>query len=257
MVSIGNPLPFEIRVFGTLNSPGHLALWLSTILLLFLHFRTRITLAILPLVVLVLLITLVRSAAGSVIMGLVVAGFMGRPGMFRLLGTGLVACVLVLAGLSAFDPSVGDRVISRLDTVQDLGEDGSARARAEIYARAPDLLQEYPFGTGIGSTGRGAVGQNSGPVVFDAGPLEVFVTFGWVGGAVYLVGFILIMLQAIIAARVSRSPAALALAVAVVGGSSILIFSNISGFLAAVLWTCAAYAATLGIAARHQPRVRA
>jgi hypothetical protein len=87
--------------------------------------------------------------------------------------------------------------------------------------------------------------------------LEVFVTFGWVGGAVYLVGFILIMLQAIIAARVSRSPAALALAVAVVGGSSILIFSNISGFLAAVLWTCAAYAATLGIAARHQPRVRA
>jgi hypothetical protein len=83
----------------------------------------------------------------------------------------------------------------------------------------------------------------------------VFVILGWVGGAIYLIGFSLLMIQGLSAARVSGSSAALALAVAVVADSSLIVFTNIGGFFAATLWTCAAYAATLGLAARKQPKI--
>jgi len=251
-MDVGKPVALQMRIFGTLNSPGHLGLWLSTVLLLFLHFRTKITLYIIPATVLALMVTLVRSAAGSVVMGLVLAGLMGRAGIFKIFGSCLLAGVFVVAALSVLSPEASDKLFSRFSSVEDLGNDGSAQARAEIYARAPDLLVANPFGVGIGGTGRGAVAQRVAPIVIDAGPLEIFVALGWVGGAIYTAGFVLVTLQAVLAARTSGSSAALALAVATVGGSAIIIFSNITGFLAAVLWTCAAYAAALGIAARNQ-----
>jgi hypothetical protein len=40
-----------------------------------------------------------------------------------------------------------------------------------------------------------------------------------------------------------------------VADSSLIVFTNVGGFFAATLWTCAAYAATLGIAARKQPKI--
>lgn len=255
MVVIGHPVAYEIRVFGTLNSPGHLALWLSTLLLLALHFRTKLTPIAIPLASIVLMLTLVRSAAGSVVLGLLVAAFMGRQGIFKVFGMVLLAGVLSVAGLSVFNPEVTDRLAARFDTVSDLGNDTSARAREEIYASGPALMDELPFGTGIGGVGRGAVEQQTTPIIIDAGPLEVFVALGWVFGAVYLIGFFLLMIQAVIAARASQSSAALALAVSVVAGSSILVFSNIGGFVAATLWTCAAYAATLGLAAREETKM--
>jgi hypothetical protein len=255
MVVIGHPVAYEIRVFGTLNSPGHLALWLSTLLLLALHFRTKLTPIAIPLAAIVLMLTLVRSAAGSVVLGLIVAAFMGRQGIFKVFGMVVLAGVLSVAGLSVFNPEVTDRLAARFDTVSDLGNDTSARAREEIYASGPALMDAVPFGTGIGGVGRGAVAQSTTPIIIDAGPLEVFVALGWVGGAVYLIGFFVLMIQAVMAARASRSSAALALAVSVVAGSSILVFSNIGGFVAATLWTCAAYAATLGLAAREQTKM--
>jgi hypothetical protein len=257
-MDVGRPVVLEIRVFGTLNSPGHLGVWLSTLLLLFLHFRTKITLYIVPAAVLALLVTLVRSAAGGAVMGLVLAGLMGRAGIFKIFGSCLLAGVFIVAALSIINPEVNEKLFKRYDTVEDLGNDGSAQARAEIYARAPELLTANPFGIGIGGTGRGAVAQQKTLVVFDAGPLEIFVALGWVGGAIYMAGFILVILQAVLAARTSGSPAAMALAVAAVGGSTTIIFTNVTGFLAAVLWTCAAYAAALGIVAQNRrPHVTA
>jgi hypothetical protein len=255
-MDVGKPIALQMRIFGMLNSPGPLGFWLSTLLLLFLHFRTKITVYILPVTVLALLVTLVRAAVGSTVIGLVLAGLMGRAGIFKIFGACLLVGVFVVAVLSVTNPEVGDKLFSRYDSVENLGNDGSARARAEIYAKAPELLTAHPFGVGIGGTGRGAVARGTVPVVFDAGPLEIFVALGWVAGAIYAAGFVLVTLQAVLAARTSKSPAAQALAVATVGSAAIIIFTNPAALLAATLWMCAAYAAALGIAAREAPRLQ-
>lgn len=101
---LGVPVPFEIRVFGTLNLPGFLAIWLDLAILLFLHFRTRLSAVLLPFCLLLLFMTLARSVAGAVVVGLLIAGLMGRAGIFKLLGTAIVATVPVFAVVSATVP---------------------------------------------------------------------------------------------------------------------------------------------------------
>jgi hypothetical protein len=142
MVVIGEPEPYVIRIFGTLNSPGHLAVWLATLILLALHFRTKLAVIAVPAAAIALMLTFVRSAAGSVILGLLAATCMGRQGIFKILGVALLFGVLSVAGVSVFSPEVTDRLVARLDTVGDLGNDGSAIARQEIYASGPELMNK-------------------------------------------------------------------------------------------------------------------
>ncbi len=256
--AIGRPEPYELRIFGTLNLPGLLAMWLGTMLLLFLHFRTKLWVVLVPAGVLLLLMTSVRSVAGTVVLGLLLAGLMGRAGTFKVVGMALFAMILLGGGLSAMNPVMMAQFTERIDTLGNLKGDESAQQREALYRAAPALIDANPLGMGIGALGRGAVAsQNAELVTVDSGPLAIYLALGWIGGSLHFAGILLALLQAVLAARLTRSPAALALAVAAVAGACNLVFVGMTGFFASCVWSCAAYAAAIGIAARNRPRLHA
>ena len=252
LTSIGHPVPYDLRIFSTTNSPGVLAIWLGALLLLWLEFRTNITVLLVSATCLLLLMTLVRSVLGTMALGLLLACFMGRAGIMKVVGVALVAVVLVGGVASVANPDMTDRLMARLDTLNDLSTDYSALQRQALYRAAPALIDNNPLGVGIGGIGRGAVAsQNVEMVSIDSGPIAIYLTLGWIGGSMYLAGIVLILGQALLAARTTRSPAALALAVAATASAGNLIFANMTGLFAATVWTCTAYAAALGIRDRE------
>jgi hypothetical protein len=246
LVELGGPLPFTVRLFSTLNMPGPLAIWVSTVLLLALHFRTKLMLLVLPAAGILLLLTLVRSVLGTTAVGLIAAILFGRPKVFVSVVKSVTLLTLVMGGIGAIvlvtDPDLSDRIEARFGTLNRLDYDVSAEARRATYAAAPGELDDHPFGTGIATLGRGAVVAGRGQVVIDAGPVAIYLALGWIGGTTYLIGIILVTLQTISGARASGSPAALALAAATIANLSMLAFDNAMGVQAAILWTCAGYA---------------
>src|SRR4051794_3511080 len=207
--SIGLPVPYGIRVFGSLNAPGLLAFWMAMALLLAVGLRSGILLALMPLACVVLLLTMVRAALLIVIIGVAVMVLLGRTAQLRAtLGILLPALLAVMATgmlLAIADPEVADRVSERFGTLSSLDQDESAMERRALYAIAPDIVAAHPLGLGIGALGRGAVAaSNDDLVVVDAGPLAIYLALGWVAGSIYLLGAVVVVLQALRSAWASH-----------------------------------------------------
>ena len=254
---LGSPDPFQIRPFSTLNQTGTLASWLSTSLLLFLHFKNRITPLLVPAAGVLVLITFVRSAAGSVLVAYLVAALLGRGGIFKMLLFVTVGLVLSLSVLSIVLPDMSELIANRASSVEDLQHDTSANDRAYLYAQTPRAIAAAPFGIGIGAVGRGAVSKqdNDDLAVIDSGPLGIYLPLGWVMGTVYIVGLVLMTVQAWSAARLTRSQAAIALTAAAIAQVSLLPFYNVLGMAALLLWFSAGYSASLGLEARTSRQI--
>jgi hypothetical protein len=250
MLTVGQPVPYGMKPFSTLNGPGVCAAWLSAQLMLTLHFRNRLSIVALPATALLLALTLVRSAIGATVIGLVVAVLIQGGRMARSVILVAVALALVAGIVSVLDPKVSDSLISRFSSVNDIGSDESAIARAEIYREAPSLLNQVPFGLGIGAIGRGAAASNGALVVVDSGPVALYLSLGWFAGTVYLAGMALIVVQALVGARATRSPAAVLMATTALGGATTIVFSALVGLQGVVIWLCAGYASAVSEAAR-------
>ena len=257
LTGMGSPDPFEIRIFGTLNASGILASWLGMGLLLFLHFRNRATPFLVPLAAMLVILSFVRSAAGAILVAYLVAGLLGRGGIFKMLTIGTIGVVMLFSVLSATLPQVNDAIVQRAQSVQDLGHDASANAREDIWAATPKAIAAAPYGLGIGAIGRGAVVKqdNDDLAIVDSGVLGIYLPLGWVGGTVYFLGVILAMVQAWSAARATRSSAAIALTAAAISMVLLLPFYNVLGIGAMQMWFCASYAAALGMEARITHRL--
>ncbi len=168
----GAPAPMEVRVFGMTNSPVFLALWTGTCVLLAPLLRSKVLNALVPAAALLLVLTLVRAAYGSVTVGLLAAAVLGRGQAFKPLLLGAAVLVTILASLAIVSPIVASHVTARLDSLQNLGTDDSALARQKLYAETPDLIDSHPLGIGIGAIGRGAVASGGQDYVHvDSGPL--------------------------------------------------------------------------------------
>ena len=256
MTGMGSPEPFQMRIFGSLNASGILADWVGTALLLFLHFKNRITPLLVPICAMLVILSFARSAAGAVLAAYLVAALLGRGGIFKMLLIGTVGVVISLSVISVLLPQVNDMIVQRAQSVQDLDQDNSADVRQGIYANTPRLIAAAPFGLGIGAIGRGAVSQqnNSDLAIIDSGPLGVYLPLGWVAGTVYFTGIILMVVQAWSAARSTRSSAAIALTAAAVSQVCLLPFFNVLGITAMLLWLCSGYAASIGMEARINRR---
>lgn len=242
---------FKIKPFATLNSPGTCAAWVSTLILLSLHFRNRLSVVVLPAGLLFLALTQVRANLGAVVFGLAIAMFSGHKQIVKSLLVFIAVVAVVVGILSALDPRIAEALAGRFSSVGNLSEDRSAQAREELYRSMPDLLEKYPMGLGIGGVGHGAVAGNAGNtdadfVTIDGGPIAIYLALGWVAGTVYLIGLFVVVGAALLAARRSRSPPALALAITALGELSTLPFTNLVGLQGLIIWLPAAYAIAIG-----------
>lgn len=186
--SIGQPLPFLVRIYATLNAPGILAVFLMVALLLttFKKPQTFVVLAV-PAAI-CLWLTLVRSAWGGAALGFAILLVLSPIRIkFDVLVGGLICACLLILGASTLDvPSV---LLSRVATIFGLTDDDSLWARLAIIGEIVPTVLANPLGYGLGSTGISTiVGQqdeNTFPI-FDSGFLDITYTLGWAGLAIWL-----------------------------------------------------------------------
>ncbi|MEP7382751.1 MAG: O-antigen ligase family protein [Gemmatimonadota bacterium] len=197
MDSIGEPLPLRVRVFSTMNAPGPLAQFLTVALLIVLGLRTKFKWPTLAAGLLLLLMSLARSAwlgfAVGVALLLAVAPRPARRGAIGLVvGAVLALVVAAAAPLPTALASLRHTIASRLTTIGDLSMDDSFRARRYLIPALVADIGEQPLGSGLGSTlvggarGRATARLADQGLYLDNGILEVLLVMGWVGGLLFL-----------------------------------------------------------------------
>jgi O-antigen ligase len=199
LASIGQPVPFGLRVFGTLNSYATFASFLSLTLVMNLprlRRSARITALLFVPCLLALLLTLDRTSWLALALGtivyLVASPERGRAAR-TLTSIALSGALLggVLLAVTAGSQDVGTNLTDRLSTLTELSEDTSVASRqAQTAAALHDGLTE-PLGQGLGAVGTSSVAGASGSTAtLDNGYLARFLEMGFWGFGAYLIAIV-------------------------------------------------------------------
>jgi hypothetical protein len=184
MSSIGRPQPFEIRVFGSMNSPASLAYYLEALILLTLAQTPKVRWLNAGLGLGALAVTLVRSAWLGLTVGLLLL-LVRAPLRVRAASVTIVLGALTLSPLALTNPQV-ERVISqRVQTFSNLGGDKSFSDRKRDYSESILEITRDPWGQGLGIANVAANYTEHRRVV-DGGPIEIFLSLGLMCGSLYL-----------------------------------------------------------------------
>lgn len=258
--SIGNPVPFAVRIFGTLNTPGPYAAFLVAGVLMLLLGRGRWRHISIALALVALLLTRTRAAWAAFLIGVVVA-YLSQP-IVRLPKR---AVTLVLVSLLALPlasiPAFRKSIAPRLSTLTNLRGDNSFIKRVEFSAATASSIVETAEGSGLGTTG-GAIKLRSmqGVRSLDNGFLEVFFIYGWPGGALFFLGIAGLLMQAFRFVEARRDPFANSVRATAVALASILPIGDVfTGPTGTLLWSMVglgiaahAYHLTTGLALRSR-----
>jgi hypothetical protein len=177
---MGRPEPFGIRVWSTMNSPGPFSTAATAALLLvFVDKRLiRVPAALSGFVA--LLLSLVRSGWLGWGVGLLSILASCKKYISRVLLT-LGAGLLLLLPALQYKP-FADAVETRLQTLQTIGSDESANARASEYESLEDEMVRSPFGLGLTNKDR------LKGYVLDSTLLRLPLQLGWLGCLFYVAG---------------------------------------------------------------------
>jgi hypothetical protein len=190
--TVGSPEPMELRVFSTMNSQTPFADVMMAGLLLLLGGGGLLRWPAATAGYTSFFLSLVRQAWGGWLIGLLfIIAHRGRsrPG---LLVTLAITALMVLPLLNV--GPVADRINERLETIANIGQDTSFRARVEFYEEFLPQALLNPVGEGLGSTGLGTklsaekLGELGENASFDSGVLELPYLFGWLGTTLYVSG---------------------------------------------------------------------
>jgi hypothetical protein len=235
--SAGNPEPLGIRVWSTMHSPGPFSSFMLAGLLLLFSDRSWLRIPAMAAGYLAFLLSLVRSAWGSWLLGLLHISFSLKPKLqLRLILTIAIMamCVIPLATVEPFAGAISKRLLS----LADLQNDNSFNDRSGNYQQNLDLALQSWMGNGIGGTwATGADGSIKSTVV-DSGIIETLLTIGWLGAIPYFLGLGL-MMSKVLQSSVGRTDAFMNAARGIsLSFFAQLIFGNsISGFSGILLWS--------------------
>jgi hypothetical protein len=250
MFSVGLPVPFLIRMFSTLNAPVSFAAFLVFAVLIGLPAPQRWKFLALALGLTVLLLTKTRSAWAAFVVGAIVLQ-LRQP--LRALPRQWIALavVLLLAAPAITHPRVLKAVSGRAATLSRLEEDRSYRERLQITHYAVQRLKRNAAGEGLGQLGSaGKLGPSNGrtPSVtaLDSGPLEVFSVMGWMGGTLFTLAIIGLLIPIVRERRARRDAVANGAAAAVIALLAASMFGNVFNGVAGVMFWSAVGLATAG-----------
>jgi len=209
MSSIGLPLPYQVRVFSTLNAPGPFGACIGAGLLALLARRSRLALLAGPVGAVAFLLSLNRTAWIACVLAAIAyaCSLRGRARVRLAIAGGTL--VLAVAGLLIIVPlapegKATDTITMRFNTLTDLSNDRSLNAREANFPFFVDAIIRKPLGHGLGSTGTGtALGSQAreeGVHDFDNGILETFYSLGWFAGTCWWLGVLLLFARNILPA---------------------------------------------------------
>jgi putative inorganic carbon (HCO3(-)) transporter len=195
--SVGNPAPFQIRVFSTLNQAGPAADFFVAVIILTLPSISLKRVWIWPFLSMLgaaLLLTLVRTSWIGLVLGVIVY-IIVSPRRLRALpfiGIYIALLAFLVASLPAFlgASSQSDVVSARIATLGDVDHDSSALARSTEIADAFNQGLENPIGQGLGMLGASSA-LSANPTTpagnnLDSGYMARFLELGWAGFGGYL-----------------------------------------------------------------------
>lgn len=188
VASVGTPIPFGFRAFGTLNMPGPYAVALLVGMLFLLGTSRRGVIISLSLGLIALMLTRTRSSWAALVVGLLIVQFMGPirrsvRNYFIILFMAVLA--IPLLSLDVFR----DTITSRLASFASISEDNSFKSRVQLSYMATQAIYASAEGEGLGSTGGGTkLLRVERQASIDNGFLEVFYVLGWPGGALLTMG---------------------------------------------------------------------
>lgn len=193
--SIGDPVPYSVRVFGSMTMPGTFAVVMEVGLLLLLSANVRGRLPSLVLGFIGLLLSRIRTAWLGFVFGLVLQ-FVTQP-VRRLPRNWITIAVMALLSLPVITiPRIREGITDRLSSITAGNDDSSVRSRVMVARAGYALVLDYAEGAGLGATGSAVTARAKGGIRnFENGLLEVFYLFGWPGGLLFFLGMIGIVLQ--------------------------------------------------------------
>jgi hypothetical protein len=224
--SAGAPVPFGFRVWSTLHSFGHLAVFLMAALLLLFNSQGPLRLPASAVGYLSFLLTSARSTWGGWLLGIFTLMISLKPHLQMRLVVTILVMVLCVFPLTTIEP-FATAINSRFQSFSDLKNDGSANARGEIYSDTNlDLAFSNSLGNGIGGGG-----------VTDSGILDIFFTLGWFGAIPYVGGMVLVLFELFQSSEArfdTFASASRAIALSVVW--LLLFFSSMISFFGLFFW---------------------
>ncbi|MFE1602322.1 O-antigen ligase domain-containing protein [Methylobacterium sp. ID0610] len=236
ILSIGQPVPYGVRTFSTMNAPASFATFTVAGLLLvgFLRPGRAALLAASP-AALALLLSMYRTAWISLAAGLLFC-LLFQATRRRAVGVlvGVAAAVAVAATLTPFGEVIGDR----LATLGSGTGDDSARERLEQYVTLWNLPDSGLIGNGFTVTDVGSAGA----MAIDGMIVSCWVTMGIVVGMICIAALLLAAGRAIAAAWGGRAEAVVVGAMACGALVQIPLSNVASGELGVLFWIVAVLA---------------
>jgi hypothetical protein len=245
IMSAGQPIPYGVRTFSTMNGPASFATFTAAGLLLVFFLRSGWqSLLLASPALLAFLLSLYRTAwlsvAVAVIFCLLFAATRRRAAIILLCLTG--AAVLA-ATLTPFADAIGER----LATLSEGTQDDSAQERFEQFVTLWSQWDSSLFGVGFTTTDVGSAGA----MAVDGMIISCWLAMGIVAGLLCLSGIIWAAANAVAAAWHGRRPEAVIVGALGCSALAQLPLANISsGELGFLFWT---FAALASFGPRHDP----
>jgi O-Antigen ligase len=146
--SIGLPEPFQVRVFGTMNSPQVFAAFCAAGLLIALRSHLKIRFLAVPAGFISLILSLSRTAWIGLAVGIIYL-FLKITNRQRVRIVTVVCCCLIASIAALQVPEVKTIVTSRFNSLTDPKNDTSYAARVHDYNTVVQTMIENPFGHGL------------------------------------------------------------------------------------------------------------
>ena len=186
ITSIGWPEPFLVRIFSTMNHSGSFAAFLATGILLLLPRLRGFEFVSILLASCALFVTTQRSAIGALALALVVLAVAGRSRTIRSGLRKLTIAVVMAVVVALAVPGMATKLTGSIGSVAQLGEDTSARERLEQYAELGSRIEERPLGWGLAWSVNTLQQKGGVDATLDSGLIDILVSFGIVGGMLFL-----------------------------------------------------------------------
>lgn len=181
--SFGQPQPFLIRVWSTMNAPGPFANTIMMGLLLLFAIRSPWKLPAAAAGYTSFLLSMVRTAWLSWIIGFFWILKNAKPRvMVRVVLSIALLAVCLIPVIS--NPRLATVISDRLQTFTDLKRDDSFGARIEMYRVLTNQAIENPFGEGVQTL------EVFHGIAVDSGILILVFSLGWLGTLLFTVGML-------------------------------------------------------------------
>jgi hypothetical protein len=251
VAAFGDPEPFLVRVFSTMNSAGPFSCWIMVLIILSFGFTSRLMPIARLAGALALAFTSVRTSWGGLALALLILMMSSGRKVIRYV-LGLAVAGLVVTSVVASVPAIDKAISQRIATFENLQEDGSLLEREEEASRMQTLIAENPLGVGIGTLGRGEIAESGGQILFtgpiDDGILEIFGSLGWLFGLVFCAALAGVAVQCARPGQMFVQQQRVAFAAGVACVAALPLTNIVTGVTGTIMWMMLGLATALSVA---------